>query len=170
MKKRLIEIFTDEEDSFATGYLLFEDKKKLFINVLDDQGKFDGYLLIDKKLISSVEEATTYLKKLEKYQSFWGKQSLGISDNEIYKKRVDFFELIDYAHKTNKMISLSTSTDYYDTTCGFIQYIGEDDFNIKAIDQNTGKNYDDFTLNYKDIKILEIDSIDLLLLEYAYKN
>lgn len=59
----LLEIYSSNEDSFAVGYVIYQSKDRLFTHLVDDQGKFDGYLLFDKSTIHGIEKNTEYLKK-----------------------------------------------------------------------------------------------------------
>lgn len=169
-ENQLVEIYSTSEDSFSVGYIIYENKNRIFINSIDDQGKLDGYLLLKKDIIENIERDTDYLGKLEKYRTFWGKSGLGISDNPVFKQKPDFYELIKYAHKYRKIITVATSFDYYDYRTGFVNYLDEDIVSIKAIDQNTGKSYEDFEIEIKDLILAEVENIDNLLLEYVNKK
>lgn len=169
-ENQLVEIYSTSEDSFSVGYIIYENKKRIFIKSIDDQGRLDGYLLLKKDIIENIESNTDYLNRLEKYKNFWGKSKLGISDDPVFKQKPDFYELIKYAHKYRKVITVATSFDYYDYTTGFVTYCDEDIVSIKAIDQNTGKTYEDFEIEIKDIILSEIENIDNLLLEYVNKK
>lgn len=169
-EKDLIEIYSNEEDSFSTGYKIYEDRDKIFLNSIDDQGRLDGYLLIKKNIIEKIEKNTDYLKKLEKYRKFWGRTGLGRSDNPVFKEKPDFKDLISYAYKNKKILSLATSLDYYDFTTGLVTYFDENLAIVQAIDQNTGETYEDFDLDISEIVLLEVENIDNLLLEYIKKK
>lgn len=169
-KNQLVEIYSSSEDSFTVGYIIFEDKKRILLNSIDDQGKNDGYLLFKKDIIEKIERETDYLEKIEKYRNFWGKSKLGTSDNPVFTEKPNFYDLIKYAHKYKKVITLATSFDYYDYTTGFVSYFDEEIVNMKAIDQNTGEIYEDFEIEIKDIILAEVENIDNLLLEYVNKK
>lgn len=166
----LVEIYSSSEDSFTVGYIIYEDKKRILVNSIDDQGKKDGYLLFKKSIIEKIERGTDYLAKIEKYEDFWGKSKLGTSDNPVFTEKPDFFDIIKYAHKYKKVITLATSFDYYDYTTGFVGYYDEEIVNIKAIDQNTGIAYEDFEIEIKDLILAEVENIDNLLLEFVNKK
>ncbi|MDD7305278.1 MAG: hypothetical protein PUG67_01675 [Peptoniphilaceae bacterium] len=167
--KQLVEIYSSSEDSFTVGSIIFEDKKRILINSIDDQGKNDGYLLFKKNIIEKIERGTDYLEKIEKYRSFWGKTKIGTSDNPIFNQKPDFYDLIKYAYKYKKVLTIATSFDYYDYTTGFVGYYDENIVSIKAIDQNSGQIYEDFEIDLEDIILLEIENVDNLLLEYVNK-
>ncbi|MCI7239267.1 MAG: hypothetical protein SOW41_04820 [Anaerococcus sp.] len=169
-KNQLVEIYSSSEDSFTVGYIIYEDKKRILVNSIDDQGRKDGYLLFKKSLIEKIERGTDYLEKIEKYRSFWGKTKLGTSDNPVFTEKPDFYDLIKYAHKYKKVITLATSFDYYDYSTGYVDYFDEDIVTIKALDQNTGELYEDFEIEIKDIILVEVENIDNLLLEYVNKK
>ena len=88
MENKLVELL-NKESSFAYGFLLYEDKEKILINNLDDQGRFDGYTLISKDLVQ-VNEKSDFLKKLKVYNEYWKSISIGKSDSEVFKNDPDF--------------------------------------------------------------------------------
>lgn len=169
--KKLVEIYSSEEDSFALGYLIYEDKKNLLINTIDDQGRKDGYLLFDQKSIYDIVYDSDFIKKIKKYESFWGNNSsLGKSDNPIFEKKPNLNDLIKYAHKYNKIVTIAISFDSFDFTSGYIKYFDDEIVKIDSIDTNSGKTYEDFEIDLKDIILFEVDSIDNILLDYIQKN
>lgn len=169
-ENQLVEIYSAEEDSFTVGYILYEDKKNILLNSIDDQGRYDGYLLIKKEIIEKIERGSDYLKKIEKYRSFWGSTKLGTSDNPVFNQKPDSHDLIKYAHKYKKIITVATSFDYYDYTTGMVTYFDEEIVKLRAIDQNTGDFYEDFEIEIKDLILVEVENIDNLLLEYVNKK
>lgn len=166
----LVEIYSTSEDSFAVGYIIYQNKDRLFTHLVDDQGKLDGYLLFDTKMIDGIETKTDYLKKIEKYMDFWGNISIGDSDNEIYKSKPDFIDLIKYAKDNHKIITLSTSFDYFDSITGFVKSYDKEKVLIDALNQTNAKIFDQFEIPIKDLVTLEIESIDNFLLGYAHKK
>lgn len=166
----LVEIYSSSEDSFAVGYIIYQNKERLFTHLVDDQGKLDGYLLFDKKAIDGIEKGTEYLKKIEKYMGFWGNISIGDSDNPIYTSKPDFKDLIAYAKDHKKIITLSKSFDYYDLTTGFVKDFNDEVVIIEAINLSNAKIYEDFEITIADLITLEIESIDNFLLGYANKK
>lgn len=166
----LLEIYSSNEDSFAVGYVIYQSKDRLFTHLVDDQGKFDGYLLFDKSTIHGIEKNTEYLKKIETYMDFWGNISIGDSDNEIYASKPDFIDLIRYAKSHNKIISIATSFNYYDLTTGYVKDFNDKYVIIDAIDNANAKVFDQFEIPINELITLEIESIDNFLLGYANKK
>lgn len=166
----LVEIYATSEDSFAVGYIIYQNSKRIFTHLVDDQGKLDGYLLFDKKTIDGMETNTEYLNKLEKYMDFWGNISVGDSDNEIYKSNPDFIDLIKYAKDNKKIITLATSFDYYDILTGFVSEYDDKTVKIDAINHADAKVFDQYEIEIDKLITLEIESIDNFLLGYANKK
>ena len=166
----LVEIYSTSGDSLAVGYIIYQNKDRLFTHLVDDQGKLDGYLLFDSKMIDGIETKTDYLKKIEKYMDFWGNISIGDSDNEIYKSKPDFIDLIKYAKDNHKIITLSTSFDYFDSITGFVKSYDKEKVLVDALNQTNAKIFDQFEISIKDLVTLEIESIDNFLLGYAHKK
>lgn len=168
--KDLVEIYSSNEDSFAVGYIIYQNDKRIFIHLVDDQGKFDGYLLFDKSTIDGIEQNTEYLKKIETYMDFWGNISIGNSDNEIYKSKPDFKDLIKYAKDNNKIITLATSFNYYDVSTGYVKDYNDKVVVIDAINKANAEIFDQFEIKIDELITLEIESIDNFLLGYANKK
>lgn len=170
MNNNLVEIYSSREDSFAVGYIIYQNDDRLFTHLVDDQGKYDGYLLLDKNTIDGIEENTEYLKKIEKYMGFWGNISIGDSDNEIYQSRPDFKDLISYAQRQNKIITIATSFDYFDVITGYVVDVDDEKVTIDALNRSNAQIFDQFQVPIDKIINLEIESIDNFLLGYAHKK
>lgn len=168
--KDLVEIYSSDQDSFAVGYIIYQSEDRLFTHLVDDQGKFDGYLLFDKKTIDGIEKNTEYLQKIETYMGFWGNISIGDSDNEIYQSKPDFIDLIKYAKDHNKIITLATSFNYYDVSTGYVSSYNDDVVIIDAINKANAEIFDQFEIPIDELITLEIESIDNFLLGYANKK
>lgn len=168
--KDLVEIYSSDQDSFAVGYIIYQSENRLFTHLVDDQGKFDGYLLFDKKTIDGIEKNTEYLQKIETYMGFWGNISIGDSDNEIYQSKPDFIDLIKYAKDHNKIITLATSFKYYDVSTGYVNSYNDDVVVIDAINKANAEIFDQFEILIDELITLEIESIDNFLLGYANKK
>ena len=167
---KLVEIYSTSEDSFAVGYIIYQNSERIFTHLVDDQGKLDGYLLFDKKMIDGIERNTEYLKKIEKYMDFWGNISVGDSDNEIYKSKPDFIDLIKYAKDNKKIITISTSFDYFDSITGFVSSYNDKSLVIEALNHSNAQIFDQFEIDIDKLITLEIESIDNFLLGYANKK
>lgn len=168
MENKLVEILYNGS-SFAYGFLLFDDKEKILINNLDDQGRFDGYTLISKDLVR-VNEKSDFLKKLKIYNEYWKSISIGKSDSEVFKNEPDFYNIIKYAKENKKIINIGKNLDYYELICGYVKDIEDDFAIIDAVDQNSGKIYDEFEIDIREIKYIEVESIDNILLDYVNKK
>lgn len=166
---KLVEFFDKDNNSIAYGYKIFEDGKNILINNLDDQGRYDGYLLIAKSLIN-ISEDSYFLKKLKVYNSYWKSISIGKSDSEVFKDKTSFFKILNFAKDNNKIVSVSKDLFYYNIIRGYVEKIDDDKVLIKAIDINDGKYFDDFEISIAEISYLEIETIDNILLDYAYKK
>ena len=168
MKNKLVELL-NENSSFAYGFLLYEDDKNILINNLDDQGRFDGYTLISKDLVE-INEKSDFLKKLKIYNEFWKSTKIGKSDSEVFKNKPDFFDLVKYAKDNEKIVNLGKTLDYYELICGYVKDIDDDFATIDAVDQNSGEIYDEFEIDINEIKYIEVESIDNILLDFINKK
>ena len=168
MENKLVEIL-NENSSFAYGFLLYEDKEKILINNLDDQGRFDGYTLISKDLVE-IKEKSDFLKKLKIYNEYWKSITIGKSDSEVFKNNPDFYNIVKYAKDNEKIINLGKTLDYYELICGYVKDIDDDFATIDALDQNSGEIYDEFEIDINEIKYIEVESIDNILLDFVNKK
>lgn len=168
MENKLVELL-DKESSFAYEFLLYEDYEKILINNLDDQGRFDGYTLISKDLVQ-INEKSDFLKKLKIYNEYWKSISIGKSDSEVFKNEPDFYNIIKYAKDNKKIINIGENLDYYELICGYVKEIGDNYAIIDAVDQNSGEIYDEFEIDIKKIKYIEVESIDNILLDFVNKQ
>lgn len=168
MENKLVELL-NENSSFAYGFLLYEDEEKILINNLDDQGRFDGYTLISKDLVE-IKEKSDFLKKLKIYNDYWKSISIGKSDSEVFKNEPSFYNIVKYAKDNEKIINLGKNLDYYELICGYVKDIDDDFATIDAVDQNSGEIYDEFEIDIKEIKYIEIESIDNILLDFVNKK
>lgn len=166
---KLIELFDKDGNSLSYGYKIFEDDRNVLINNLDDQGRYDGYLLIDKNLVDYKEDSD-FLDKLKIYNSYWKSITIGKSDSEVFKEDTSYIKILNFAKENNKIVSLGKDLTYYNIIKGYVEKIDDKKVYIKAIDINDGKYYDDFEINLSDIKYLEIETIDNILLDYAYNR
>ena len=168
MENKLVELL-NENSSFAYGFLLYEDKEKILINNLDDQGRFDGYTLISKDLVE-IKEKSDFLEKLKKYNEYWKSISIGKSDSEVFKNKPDFYNIVKYARENGKIINLGKNLDYYELICGYVRDIKDDFAVVDAVYQNSGEIYDEFEIDIKEIKYIEVESIDNILLDFVNKK
>ena len=168
MENKLVELL-NENSSFAYGFLLYEDEEKILINNLNDQGRFDGYTLISKDLVE-IKEKSDFLKKLKIYNDYWKSISIGKSDSEVFKNEPGFYNIVKYAKDNEKIINLGKNLDYYELICGYVKEIDDDFATIDAVDQNSGEIYDEFEIDIKEIKYIEIESIDNILLDFVNKK
>lgn len=171
MENKLIEILNNGS-SFAYGFLLDENEKNYLIKNLDDQGRFDGYTLISKNLVKT-NEKSDFLKKLKIYNEYWKstkEENTGENIGEIFKNMPDFFDMIKYAKENKKIINLGKSLDYFDQICGYVKNIEDDFAIIDAVDINSGQIYDEFEIDIREIKYIEVESIDNILLDFVNKK
>ncbi|MDY3006507.1 hypothetical protein HV819_10340 [Anaerococcus sp. AGMB00486] len=169
MEDKLIEIYDKNNNSISFGYKIFEDNKNILINNLDDQGRYDGYLLVDKSLIEQ-KETSEFLNKLKIYNSYWKSINIGKSDSEVFKNDLSFLDILSYAKDNNKIVSLGEDLLYYNIIKGYVEKINNEKVYIRAIDINNGKYFDDFEMEIVNIKYLEVETIDNILLDYAYNE
>lgn len=60
--------------------------------------------------------------------------------------------------------------NYYELICGYVKELDENFAIIDAVDQNSGEIYDEFEIDIKEIKYIEVESIDNILLDYVNRK
>ena len=166
----LVEIYSANEEATDVGKIIYENNKYLLIQAVDDQGKTDGYLLFARDFINNIKKDSPYLEKIKACMPIWSDNKIGKSDDPIYKSEPDFRDLILFAKENHKMVLVAKGKNFYDFLIGSIRKIYQDGFDLEAIDRDSGEIYGDFYLDFNKIKVLEIETIDLFLLESLRKN
>lgn len=156
-KDCLMEIYTDHEDTFSVGFYLSNfDEYSLFL-LLDCQGRYDGVYLIKNDFIKTVDYETEYLKKIALYMEFWNGNFI---DFKSALKDISTTEEILKYIKDNSLLS-SFKIQQEDFITGYIEKIEKSSIRVNTVDLET------ISILKKEILLLEIDSIDNRLLNYA---
>ena len=166
----LVEIYSAGEEATDVGKIVYENNKYILIQAVDDQGKADGYLLFARDFINYIKKDSPYLEKIKAYMPIWADIKIGKSNDPIYKSEPDFIDLILFAKENHKMVLVAKGENFYDFLIGSVRKIYQDGFDLEALDRDSGQIYGDFYLDFDQIKVLEIETIDLFLLESLRKN
>lgn len=166
-KNCLMEIYTSSYDSFSVGFYLSSFNEYSLFLLLDSQGRSDGVYLIKNEFIKSVDYETEYLKKIALYVEFWGEN---IFDFELELKNIlTIEELLGYIKDKKLLSSFKIKQEDYLIT-GYIETIEEFSIKINTIDIETAEELESLSILKDEILLLEIDSVDNRLLNYASKK
>lgn len=162
----LLEIYSDSEDSFSVGKILSKNRDSILFRSYDAQGKNDGLHFIKSSYISEVKSNTQYLRKMQLYLDYWRKQKDAPLTNP-FKKHPALSELLAYAMKSMKIITVSSTSNPDELLTGYVETYDNEKIKLNCVDMETACIYETATLLKEDIFYLEVDSLDNELLKYA---
>ena len=166
IKDELLEIYSDSEENFSVGKMLSKSNDSVLFRSYDEQGKNDGLHFVKSSYISEVKLNTQYLRKMQLYLEYWEKMEDGDLINP-FKKHPTLSDLLLYAVRNNKIVTVSSSTKPDELLTGYIETCDGGKIKLNCVDMETACIYEHITLSESDIFYLEIDSLDNELLKYA---
>lgn len=165
----LLEIYSNSEENFSVGKILSKNNDSILYRSYDTQGKNDGLHFIKSDYISEVKSNTQYLRKIQLYLEYWKK-----SENEHlinpFKEHPTLSDLLLYAIKNEKIITVSCSSNPDELLTGYIEKYDNNQIKLNCVDMETACIYENIILFENDIFYLEIESLDNELLKYANKK
>lgn len=166
IKDELLEIYSDSEENFSVGKILSKNKDSILFKSYDEQGKNDGLHFIKSKYISEIKSNTQYLRKMQLYLEYW--EIMENSDLiNPFKKHPTLFDLLLYAVRNNKIVTISCGTKPDELITGYVEKCDRDEIKLNCVNMETACVYEHMTLSESDIFYLEIESLDNELLKYA---
>lgn len=168
-KDCLMEIYTEHDEYFSIGFYLYSFDKYSLFHLLDEQGKTDGVYLIKNDFIKNIDYDTAYLKKMRLYSEFW-KENTGEEDflNKIsLEKFSEIDDVLKYIKKNDILSSFRINSEEY-MISGHIKFIDKMKIKIQEISIETAEELDIMSFIKDDILLLEIESVNNRLLNYAY--
>lgn len=166
IKDELLEIYSDSEENFSVGKILSKSNDSVLFRSYDEQGKNDGLHFVKSSYISEVKSNTQYLRKMQLYLEYWET----MEDRDLinpFKKHPTLFDLLLYAVRNNKIVTVSCSTKPDELITGYVETFDGDKIKLNCVDMETACIYEHITLSESDIFYLEIESLDNELLKYA---
>lgn len=103
---------------------------------------------------------------MQLYLEYWEKMEDGDLINP-FKKHPTLSDLLLYAVRNNKIVTVSSSTKPDELLTGYIETCDGGKIKLNCVDMETACIYEHITLSESDIFYLEIDSLDNELLKYA---
>ena len=162
----LLEIYSDSEESFSVGKILSKNKDSILFRSYDAQGKNDGLHFIKSSYISKIKSNTQYLRKMQLYLEYWREQEDTPLINP-FKNQPTLPELLAYAMKNKKIITVSSSAKPDELLTGYVETYDNNKIKLNCVDMETACIYETAILLKEDIFYLEVDSLDNELLKYA---
>lgn len=165
----LLEIYSDSEERFSVGKILSKSNDSILYRSYDTQGKNDGLHFIKSSSISEVKSNTQYLRKMQLYLEYW-KKTENLPLINPFKKHPTLPDLLLYAIRNEKIITVSCSSKPDELLTGYIEVYNSNKVKMNCVDMETACIYENITLFENDIFYLEIESLDNELLKYANKK
>ena len=166
INNELLEIYSDSEENFSVGKILSKSNDSIFFKSYDEQGKNYGLHFIKRSYLSEIKSNTQYLRKMKLYLEYWNKNENMYLVNP-FKKHPTLSDLLAYATKNKKIITVSCCSKADELLTGYIEMYDSKILKLNCVDMETACIYEKITLLRNDIFYLEIDSLDNELLKYA---
>lgn len=169
-KDELVEIYTSSEVAFSVGICVYEDDDKCIYMNVDPRGMIDGYYLVMKRYISSIEKETEYLSMINSYMSYAEKHPY----SDWFKlKEIDFHgdvirQILCTAAEENNILAIKTGTNDFIYE-GYVSCDGEF-IHMKCIDVSTAKLMECVELPISKINWIGFGEAEQMLLDYAHKE
>lgn len=170
---RLAEIYTDSEDTCNVGTALYEDENFILFHTIDEQAREDGFSLIRKSQITSLQYETQYLQKLILYHEFWKAHHSEdiLTKLPINLKRPLLPQLLEYAAENKEVVSLAGLGEIFsELDTGYITSYENEMVILEFIEVSTAEFCETLEFSEKDIALLEVESVDNKLLAYANRR
>ncbi|QAT48351.1 hypothetical protein EQM14_00350 [Caproiciproducens sp. NJN-50] len=173
-RKDLVELYTRSEDSFSAGIVVALDQEGFVLREMDSQGRWCGYCFFRLGAVRNVETATDYLKKLECYLDYW--EGRGLSQSDAPKQEPPFDPerntLIDLL--TGQCLKKHIITVGYceeeNLDTGYVLALTDRLLSLKTVDVSSGGFLDAIRKPLDEISMIEFESIDNILLEFANRK
>lgn len=172
--KCLLEIYTRSDDSFSVGTIVALDPSGIVIRTLDEQGKELGFYYFRLDFIRSIESDTEYLQKLTCYRRFWTEHMQNNSqllvDTNFLGGNVNSRNLLAailQRESADRHIVTLGSKSKGELDTGYLSSLNNGTSDIALIDISTARKMGSVQVKISDIVLLEFESIDNQLLEYA---
>lgn len=168
-ESHIAEIYTKNTDCFSVGRVFCQNNECVVFEDIDTQGKITGYYVMKKDIISRLEYDTEYLTKIGKYMEYnenhpyseWFSLKPVALDTE--KSLIS--QVLQYA-KDNDMV-ITIETDNEDLESGYVKNIENSMLTFACLDISNAQFMETVTVAIQDIDLIEFESIDNLLLQYA---
>ncbi|MGI6745677.1 MAG: hypothetical protein ACOX45_05980 [Acutalibacteraceae bacterium] len=155
-QRGLISIYTDTNNTckFTVGYVAGVSEQHFILALVTPTGEYDGFLLKELDSIYKITTDELYLNKLLKLINM--KQT---EFNMLFESNDLIEELLIFAQKRHKILSIELMNSGYDDCIGFIELINESMCKTQEINE-FGK-YDGISIvNLSDITQISCDDTD----------
>ena len=165
-QKKLISVYTDIDNTrkFAAGYVIGVSKQYFILALVTPTGEYDGLLLKDIDSIYRIITDECYLDKLLKLISIRQiKFKMLFESNDLIK------ELLLFAQKHHKILSIELLNSGYDDCVGFIELLDKDLCKIQEISE-FGESDGNSIIKLTDITQISCDDTDNRPRELLYNQ
>lgn len=165
----IAEIYTKNTDTFSVGRVFCQNNECVVFEDIDTQGKITGYYVIKKEIISRLEYDTEYLNKIGKYMEYNENHSysewFSLKPVALNTEKSLIFQVLQYALDNDMVITIET--DNKEAESGYVKEIENGMLTFACLDISNAQPMENITVAIHDIILIEFESIDNVLLQYA---
>lgn len=158
----MVHLYSDASNTtkFSAGYIKALNEKEILLAHISPYGKYDGYMVKQRKDIYCVETGGKYAVKLEKLHMLENKKHevINIESLSLFKS------LLDFAKEKNKIVSIELLESDLDDIVGYVKWIDNEMAEIKLVDEY-GEAEGKSLIYIKDISYIVCDSENEIMLK-----
>lgn len=158
--EQLLEIYTANVEEFFVGAILHETEDYYIINVIDPEGRNDGFCCMKKELIYNIQQNTQYINRLCKFMDYQDSEFRDIEGTEIETMN----DVYDLLQKDQRYVDFYIEKDQEIITGIILQNL-EESIIVVSISEY-GEMEVKETLDKNEIKVVHYDGIEHKLMEF----
>lgn len=166
----LVSIHSETSDygSFTVGYIVGYNEEHYILALISPYGRYDGFLLKERKSIVSVEHGGKYESKIERLASYYHTEheSLDLSDDDLR------LSMLNFASERNFIVAVELNASGYNDCTGYVKIIDtksdEISCTISLIDEY-GDNDGEAVFLLDDITELSVNTEDEIILKILHE-
>ena len=167
------EIYTQEREGFFVGICIAENVDYSIYKCVDEFGGTSGYYVINNSIITHIEEHTDYLQKIKKYMEYNRQHSykkwFSLPEFPVVRGCSLLEQALKYSHEGKIIVSIA-SRDQEELDTGYICFNGDNTIDMETIDLETAQTMGKINIRIDNIDVLEFNSLENTLLQYAHEN
>lgn len=165
----ITEIYTKNTDTFSVGRVFCQNNECVVFEDIDTQGKITGYYVMKKEIIFRLEYDTEYLNKIGKYMEYNENHSysewFSLKPIALDTEKSLIFQVLQYAQDNNMVITIEMDNEELES--GYVKEIENGMLTFACLDISNAQPMENITVAIHDIILIEFESIDNVLLQYA---
>lgn len=167
----LVSIHSETSDygSFTVGYIEGYNEEHYILALISPYGRYDGFLVKERKSIVSVEHGGKYESKIERLASYYHTEheSLDLSDDDLR------LSMLNFASERNYIVAIELNDGGYQDCIGYVKSVetesDDKSCTISLIDEY-GENDGEAVLLIDDITELSVNTEDEIRLKILHES